>query len=145
MQLMGWGRGGRPGPFYHWADTQWPDTRRSGHTSRKLWEIFTTNNTIWILLHLEYMIKESLFMKRRLRALMCEASIAVRKIESGARSLKSGSVVLGKCLYISCLQSKSHPDRSEIFPRSKKHFHFFVLEKTNCSARPLIKGGLNVS
>lgn len=77
---------------------------------------------IWILLHLEYMIKESLFMKSRLGALMYEVSIAVQKIESGARMLKSGSVLLCECLHISCLHTKSHPDLSEIFPCGKKYF-----------------------
>lgn len=77
---------------------------------------------IWILLHLEYMIKESLFMKSRLGALMYEASIAVQKTESGARTLKSGSVVLSECLHISCLHTKTHPDLSEIFPCGKRYF-----------------------
>lgn len=34
-----------PGPFCQWADTQWPDTRRSGHTGRKLWEILLPKKT----------------------------------------------------------------------------------------------------
>lgn len=119
----GWGG---PGPYYHWADPQRPDTRRSGHTGRKLWEMLPPQKhkliNIWILLHLEYMIKESLFMKSRLGALMYEASIVVQKTESGARTLKSGSVVLSECLRISCLHTKTHPDLSEIFPCGKKYF-----------------------